>query len=83
MFKINVLDSFYEGILWVKFQCHDDANMCSLVCICYLPPSTSSRGDSSKELFDRLGCQYLLYSALGPFVYVVISIQVMVTIRMF
>ena len=64
-FKVKVLDSSYEGILWVKFQSHDKVKMCFLICICYLPPHASSRGDTSQEFFEKLSSQCLLYPALG------------------
>ena len=65
-FKVNVVDTSYEGILWVKFECRENPPVTFLVCVCYLPPSRSSRGDTSQEFFENLGNQYLLYSNLGP-----------------
>ena len=44
MFDISVMDSSVEGILWLKIV--DSAKPSSVivcVCVCYLPPSTSSR----------------------------------------
>ena len=65
-FKVNVVDTSYEGILWVKFEHRENPPVTLLVCVCYLPPSRSSRGDTSLEVFENLGNQYLLYSNLGP-----------------
>ena len=56
-FKVNVVNTSYEGILWVKFEHRDNPQVTFLVCVCYLPPSRSSRGDTSQEF---------LYSNLGP-----------------
>ena len=42
-----------EGILWVKLTDKlSSKNLC--VCVCYLPPSLSSRGDSSEEFLIAL-----------------------------
>ena len=48
MFDISILDSSFEGILWIKFQSKESSNAFSL-CVCYLPPGNSSRGDISQE----------------------------------
>ena len=52
-YSISTLDDELDGILWVQFTgdsiCSDFA-----MCICYLPPSNSSRGDLSVEFFDQL-----------------------------
>ena len=45
----TTLDSSFEGILWIKFE--DNLSKC--VCVCYLPPSTSSRVDNSEEFFGN------------------------------
>ena len=64
-FNINVWDSSYEGILWVRFEQQENSQVIFLICVCYLPPSSSSRGDTSQEFFETLGNQYLLYSNCG------------------
>ena len=56
MFDISILDSSFEGILWIKFQSKDiTASNAFSLCVCYLPPANSSRGDISEEFFDTLG----------------------------
>ena len=65
-FKVNVVDTSYEGIMWVKFEHHENPQVTFLTCVCYLPPNSTSRGDSSLEFFESLGNQYLLFSNLGP-----------------
>lgn len=64
-FNISVIDSSFEGIFWVKFEHHDTPQSTFLLCVCYLPPGSSSRGDSSQDFFENLGNQYLLYSNLA------------------
>ena len=64
-FNINVWDSSYEGILWVRFKQQQNSQVVFLICVCYLPPSSSSRGDTSQEFFETLGNQYLFYSNCG------------------
>ena len=65
-FKVNVVDTSYEGILWVKFEHRENPQVTLLVCVCYLPPSRSSTGNTSQEFLENLGNQYLLYTNLGP-----------------
>ena len=56
VFDIVILDTTYEGILWVKFESkHDCGKWPILMCVCVLPPSSSSRGDTSEEFFESLG----------------------------
>jgi len=63
-YDVSVLDSQMEGILWLKlmdkFSCQ---SLC--VCVCYLPPASSSRGDCSEEFFDCLAAQISMYRNLG------------------
>ena len=47
-FKVNVVDTSYEGILWVKFEHRENPQVTLLVCVCYLPPSRSSTGDTTR-----------------------------------
>ena len=66
VFDIVILETTYEGILWVKFESkHDRYKSSILMCVCYLPPSASSRGDTSKEFFESLGAQIMLYKGMG------------------
>ena len=53
-----------EGILWLKLTDKlTSQNLC--LCVCYLPPSSSSSGDCAEEFLDCLGAQITLYRNLG------------------
>ena len=63
---ISVMDSSVEGILWLKIvESAKPSCVILCVCVCYLPPSTSSRGDSSDHFFDCLATQIFTYRHLG------------------
>ena len=52
-FTVQVLDDSFEDILWVQLM--DNNGSCvTCICVCYLPPANSSRGDRSTEFFDCL-----------------------------
>ena len=55
--KLNVVDTSYEGILWLT-EHRENPQVTFLVSVCYLPPSRSTRGDTSQEYFEKLGNQY-------------------------
>ena len=47
-FTVQVLDDSFEDILWAQLM--DNNGSCvTCVCVCYLPPAKSSRGDTSTE----------------------------------
>ena len=52
--------------MWVQFiginQSED-----FILCVCYLPPSNSSRGDNSVEFFDHLKANVYSYQSIGTF----------------
>ena len=52
-FDVAVISDKFEGILWVQFI-HKDTKSSFSVCVCYLPPIGSSRGDQSLEFLDSL-----------------------------
>ena len=54
-YSISILQSDFEGILWVQFIGLEDRESFCL-CVCYLPPANSSRGNSATEFFDQLKC---------------------------
>ena len=63
-YNASTLDSQMEGILWLKLTDKlTSQNLC--LCVCYLPPSSSSRGDRGEEFLDCLGAQITLYRNLG------------------
>ena len=39
-FNIDILDSTFEGIIWLKFECKQ-TRFCFSTCACYLPSETS------------------------------------------
>ena len=61
---VSVIDSKTEGILWALLLNRYD-NQSITVCICYLPPSNSSRGDISLEFFNTLRYQVSKYHDTG------------------
>ena len=63
-FTVSVLDNKSEGILWALLL--DQASQHSIsLCVCYLPPSNSSRGDISLEFFSNLRLQVSKYQGTG------------------
>ena len=50
-FNAVVVDSAYEGILWLKFECKF-TNFGFTVCACYLPPENSTYVRNHHEFFD-------------------------------
>ena len=58
-YDASIIDSQMEGILWLKLTNKlTSQNLC--LCVCYLPPSSSSRGDCAEEFLDCLGAQITL-----------------------
>ena len=54
-YSISILDSRFEGILWVQYIHIDSSNAQDFcTCVCYLPPSNSCRGDNASEFFAHL-----------------------------
>ena len=67
IYNVTVLDSSFEGSLWIQFESKNDCfKYAFCVCVCYLPPSTSCRGDISDQFFDNLATQTFIYSCIGP-----------------
>ena len=52
-FNIEILDSSFEGILWLKMTNHL-SNLSIYPCVCYLPPENSSRQADVHAFFDHL-----------------------------
>lgn len=52
-FDVSVLESSYEGILWLKLI-HKYDDFVLLPCVCYLPPENSSRHVDANVFFDNL-----------------------------
>ena len=62
LITVSVLDDKSEGILWVLLQ---TPNQSISLCVCYLPPSNSSRGDISLEFFNNLRLHVSKYQDSG------------------
>jgi len=52
-YDYEVLDKTYEDLLWIKLVNKKDKAGIYL-CSCYLPPASSSRGNSSQQFFSQL-----------------------------
>ena len=63
---IHVFDSSFEGILWLQLT-NKQTQYKLCVCVCYLPPSNSSRGDISHDFFDSLKTMVYKYHCEGDF----------------
>ena len=50
-FNIDILDSTFEGILWLKFECKQTGFGFS-ICACYLPPENSTYVCNPHEFFN-------------------------------
>ena len=59
-YKIEVLDSEHEGIMWLKFNASqgDKSFNC---CVCYMPPSDSTPSTELNEFYDTLTCQVHIF----------------------
>ena len=53
IYNVSIIDETFEGILWLKFcpRTNDKPFYC---CICYLPPSDSTRNIDPGEFYDTL-----------------------------
>jgi len=50
-YSIDIVDKNYEDIIWVSCTQTKDPYQVLYICVCYLPPASSSRGDKSHECF--------------------------------
>ena len=60
-YNYDVIDDTYEGILWIKLSLKHDPETSVLLCVCYLPPEGSSRGNQVQEFYDTLLAQVYLH----------------------
>ena len=67
-YSISIIDSQFEGIIWLQFI-HLDASIAQdfCICVCYLPPSNSCRGDNASEFFAHLNSTIYSFQNIGPF----------------
>ena len=49
-----ILDKSFEDLLWIKLTDKNDPDNGAYFCSCYLPPSGSSRGDTSQQFYNKL-----------------------------
>jgi hypothetical protein len=65
-FTVTVVEKGHDGILWI--QLINKRNKETLgVCVCYLPPSNSSREDRSQDFFDTLKALVIQNGLQGKF----------------
>ncbi|MES9882132.1 MAG: reverse transcriptase family protein [Sedimenticola sp.] len=65
-FEVSILDTSYEDIMWIKLTDKLDSDFGVYLCSCYLPPSGSSRGDTSQQFFDKLTSDIYQYQGDLP-----------------
>ena len=65
-YKAEVTDKSTEGILWLTLTMKDNTDIGLLLCLCYLPPEGSSRGNVSREFYDFLLSQLFLHYDGNP-----------------
>ncbi|CAG2212577.1 unnamed protein product [Mytilus edulis] len=61
-FDCGILNSSYDDILWIYLKCKYDSEFVIHLCISYLQPEHSCRGNIAHEFFDVLLSQIYLYS---------------------
>ena len=64
-FSIDIVDKRYEDILWITCTQLNNPENVLFICVCYLPPAASSRGDRSHDVFDILRSQCLKFQHKG------------------
>ena len=60
-FEVKILDNSMKGILWTQLQSRYDNEHTVLLCVAYLPPSDSCRGDTAQTFYDTLLGQVYIY----------------------
>ena len=66
-FSIDIVDKSHEDILWIACTQISNPDKIVFICVCYLPPAASSRGDKSHDVFDILRSQCLKYQDKGEY----------------
>ena len=64
-FSIGIVDKKNEDILWIACTQIGNPENTLYMCICYMPPIGSSRGDKSQEVFDILRVKSFIFSVKG------------------
>ena len=57
---MEILDDEHEGILWIQFRSKHGKNVFNS-CVCYIPPSDSTRSVHLTEFYDTLMSQVHVY----------------------
>ena len=65
-YSVASISDKHEGIIWLQFI-NRTTNKQFGICVCYLPPAGSSRGDQSQEFFDTLKALVIDNYHLGEF----------------
>ena len=65
-YSVASISDKHEGILRLQFI-NGTTNKQFGICVCYLPPAGSSRGDQSQEFFDTLKALVIDNYQLGEF----------------
>ena len=65
-YDIVMLDKTFEDLLWIKLTDKSDQDNGAYFCSCYLPPSGSSRGDTSQQFYNKLTSDVYQYQKELP-----------------
>ncbi len=68
-FKYVILNNSVEGILWVKLSA-SKGDFSLSICVCYLPPESSSRHINPYEFYDKLITQVHEYQQISNMFYI-------------
>lgn len=62
-FECGILSYSSEDVLWIYLKSKSDPDYIIHLCVCYLQPERSSRGNIAQKYYDNLLSQIYLYSA--------------------
>ena len=66
LYNVYVMDSTFEGILWIKLVHKEYHHTSVMFCSIYLPPEGSCRGNTAHEFYDTLLSQVYAFSNGDP-----------------
>ena len=61
LFNVTTLDCSCDDILWLKLNGKNNDHDELVVCVCYIPPCGSSRGNVAQELYEHLLTNVYMY----------------------
>ena len=67
-YDAHIIDNSCEGILWLKLTAKGESELYLLLCVCYLPPEGSSRGNWAQAFYEALLAQIYLHYDGSPLV---------------